>query len=277
MASAPESIRSLLRADPGAGDPLARHDPGAHPGIAGKAVARADSEEDAGRLGDLQERLFAERSRAVLVVLQGMDTSGKSGTIGHVFDAVNPQGIRVTGFKAPTDEERSQGFLWRIRRVLPPPGYLGVFDRSHYEDVLVPRVHGEHEAAWRGRYDEINRFEDDLVAGGTAVVKCLLHISYDEQRERLLARLDDPDKHWKFNEADIDERRHWPAYQAAYRDLVRRCSEAAPWYVVPADRKWYRNWAVGRIVTETLEDMGPRFPQRPLDVAGLKARLAPPG
>ena len=276
MPPAPESIRSLLRADPGA-DPLGRHPTDARPGIAGKPAAIAAAGVNADRLGGLQERLWAERSRAVLVVLQGMDTSGKSGTIGHVFDAVNPQGVRVTGFKAPTDEERREHFLERIRRALPPPGCVGVFDRSHYEDVLVPRVHGVDEARWRGRYDEINRFEEQLGTSGTVVVKCLLHISYDTQRDRLLARLADPDKHWKFNESDIDERRRWPAYQDAYRDAVRLCSEAAPWYVVPADRKWYRNWAVGRIVTETLEEMGPRFPHPPLDVAVLEARLAPPG
>lgn len=248
------------------------------PGVGGKEEAETQAAQDADALAELQERLWAERTRAVLLVLQGMDTSGKGGVIKHVGGAFNPQGCHITSFKAPTDEERAHDFLWRIRRALPTFGYVGIFDRSHYEDVLVVRVHSMvPQEVWSGRYELINRFEEELVASGTTVVKCLLHISYDEQRERLLARLEEPDKRWKFREGDIDERRLWPAYQEAYADAVRRCSsESGPWYVIPADRKWYRNWAIGRIMVETLEEMDPRYPDTDLDVEALKARLAPP-
>jgi PPK2 family polyphosphate:nucleotide phosphotransferase len=272
------SVRQLLRADPAASDPLGRHSTDAHPGVGGKEEAEDQAAQDTDALAELQERLWAERTRAVLLVLQGMDTSGKGGVIKHVGGAFNPQGCHVTSFKAPTEEERAHDFLWRIRRALPDPGYVGIFDRSHYEDVLVVRVHSMvPEEVWSGRYELINRFEEDLVASGTKMVKCLLHISYDEQRERLLARLEEPDKRWKFREGDIDERRLWPAYQEAYADAVSRCSsESGPWHVIPADRKWYRNWAIGRIMVETLEEMDPQYLDTDLDVEALKARLAPP-
>jgi PPK2 family polyphosphate:nucleotide phosphotransferase len=216
--------------------------------------------------------------RRLLLVLQGMDTSGKGGVAKHVVGTLGPIGVQYTGFKAPTEEERKHDFLWRIRRRLPAAGVIGVFDRSHYEDVLVPRVHrtiGEEE--WQRRYDRINEFESELVAAGTTVLKVMLNVGYDTQRERLLARLDDPDKHWKFNENDIDERGRWSEYQAAYSDLLERCNTAAaPWFVVPADHKKYRNWAVGELLRETLEQLDPKFPQPPLDIPRLKARLAPP-
>jgi PPK2 family polyphosphate:nucleotide phosphotransferase len=267
------TVRDLLRYD---GRRLADHDPAAHPGVADKAQARRAWVRGAEKLGGLQERLYAEGSRSLVLVLQGMDTSGKGGTIEHVIGAVNPQGCRITGFKKPTPEELRHHFLWRIKRALPAPGQLGVFDRSHYEDVVVVRVHDL--APWEGRYDEIVRWERELVAAGTTLVKCLLRISYDGQRERLLARLGDPTKHWKFREADIDERQHWHEYDAAYDDALARChTDEAPWYVVPSDRKWYRNWAVGRLLIETLTEMDPRYPDPGLDVPRLEARLAPPG
>ncbi|MGH8974976.1 MAG: PPK2 family polyphosphate kinase, partial [Acidimicrobiia bacterium] len=247
------------------------------PGVKGKDEVADQEADDGEALGGLQDRLWAERRRSVLLVLQGMDTSGKSGVIKHVGRALNPHGMAVKGFRAPSEEERAHDFLWRIRRALPAFGQVGIFDRSHYEDVVVVRVHGwVPETEWRGRYDAINRFEEELAGFGTTVVKCFLHISSDYQRERLLARLEDPEKHWKFRPEDIDERRLWPAYQEAYADAVRYCSSAAPWYVVPADRKWYRQWAVTRLLIETLTGMDPRYPEPDFDVEEQKARLAPP-
>ena len=219
-----------------------------------------------------------EGKRSLLVVLQGMDTSGKGGTVRHVFSSMNPAGVDVASFKKPTDEELQHDFLWRIERRLPAAGQVMVFDRSHYEDVLIVRVRSlVPEAVWRPRYREIVEFEERVAAAGTTIVKCMLHISYDEQRERLLARLDDPEKHWKFHEGDLEERRRWQDYQAAYEEAIRECStEAAPWFVVPSDRKWYRNWAVSSLLVETLEAMDPQLPRPDLDVDALKARLQPP-
>jgi PPK2 family polyphosphate:nucleotide phosphotransferase len=269
------AVRGLLKADPAAADPLGRHPTDAHPGVEGKKETEAAAEDEREALGDLQERLFAEGRRAVLLVLQGMDTSGKSGVVKRIGKAFTPLGARITSFREPSEEERGHDFLWRIRRALPAYGQIGIFDRSHYEDVLVVRVHGlVPEDEWRARYGRINGFEEELADFGVTVVKCLLHISYDYQRERLLARLGDPTKRWKFSEGDIEERRHWPAYQEAYADAVRHCSEAAPWYVVPADRKWYRKWAVARILRETLAALDPRYPRREdLDVDALRQRL----
>jgi len=230
------------------------------------------------RLEALQERLWVQRTTSLLVVLQAMDTGGKDGTIAHVVRAMNPAGVRVAAFKQPTREERAHEFLWRIDRRRPAPGEVVIFNRSHYEDVLVVRVHAlVPEAIWRARYEQINAWEAGLVAGGTTIVKLFLHLSYDEQRRRLLDRLRDPDKRWKFEEGDIDERRLWGDYQDAYEDAIRACStEAAPWYVVPADHKWYRNWAVASILGEILVELDPRFPDPALDVERLKRRLAPP-
>lgn len=224
-------------------------------------------------LAELQERLFAQSAvggdqRRVLLVLQGMDTSGKGGTVKHVVSGLNPAGLRVRAFKAPTAEERRHNFLWRIRRALPHPGEIGVFDRSHYEDVLIVRVHDMvPRSVWSRRYAAINRFEQSLTDGGVTVLKVFLHISPQEQRARLLARLDRPDKHWKFSPTDVEERERWPDYQEAYQVALERCStEAAPWYVVPADRKWYRNWAISRLLLEHLERIDPAYPQPDLDV-----------
>jgi PPK2 family polyphosphate:nucleotide phosphotransferase len=214
----------------------------------------------------------------LLVVLQGMDTSGKGGTVRHVFSAMDPAGLEVASFKKPTEEELAHDFLWRIRRKLPAPGEVVVFDRSHFEDVLVVRVHDlVPQEEWRRRYEAINEFERRVTEDGTTIVKCMLHISFDEQRERLLARLDDPSKHWKFREGDLDERGLWERYMAAYEDAIAECStEIAPWYIVPADRKWYRNWAISSLLVETLDQIDPRYPQPDLDVEALKARLQPP-
>jgi PPK2 family polyphosphate:nucleotide phosphotransferase len=272
------TVRALLRAGPDGSPLLPRIDPRGHAGIRSRSEALREIEGTARRLAGLQERLWAEHTRSLLVVLQGMDTSGKGGTIKHVFRGVNPAGLDVAAFKQPTPAERAHPFLWRIERRLPDPGGIVIFDRSHYEDVLVVRVHDlVPESIWRPRYEEIVEWEGRVASAGTAIVKVYLHISYDEQRERLLARLDDPDKHWKFNEGDIEERALWNDYMAAYEDVFARThTDVAPWYIVPADRKWYRNWAVERLVVETLEELDPRFPRPDLDVQALKERLAPP-
>lgn len=230
-------------------------------------------------LADLQERLFAERTtgstRTVLLVLQGMDTSGKGGVLRHTVGLIDPQGVRITSFKAPSDEERQHDFLWRIRNALPGPGYIGVFDRSHYEDVLVVRVHGWADPdEIERRYDAINAFEAELAAAGTRIVKCMLHVSAAEQRERLLARLEDPTKHWKFNPGDIDERARWAEYREAYEIALERTStDVAPWHVIPSDKKWYRNLAIGRLLLEALRDLGPQWPVADFDVAEQRSRL----
>src|SRR5690348_6801401 len=225
---------------------MAEVDPDSTPGLKhGNNKARRQIEEHAQELFELHERLYAERRRALLIVLQGMDTSGKDGTVTHVMRNFNPEGVIITSFKAPTPEERRHGFLWRIRKRLPQPGDIGIFNRSHYEDVLIARVHQLTSAAViERRYAEINKFEAELARAGTTIVKFCLHISYDEQRNRLLARLDDPNKRWKFNENDIAERAHWDDYMAAYGLAVGRCTTpAAPWYVIPANDKLYRDWA----------------------------------
>ena len=273
-----DDVTELLRADVIAGAILPGVDTRSTPGAEDREGAEAEMPALADRLDEVQERLWVEGTRSLLVVLQGMDTSGKGGTLRHVFSAMNPAGVEVTAFKKPTQEELEHHFLWRIERRLPVPGEVMVFDRSHYEDVLIVRVRSlVSEDVWRARFEEIRVFEERVVAAGTTIVKCMLHISYDEQRERLLARLDDPAKHWKFNEGDIEERTLWEDYQAAYEDAIRECStETAPWHVIPADRKWYRNWAISKLLVETLERMDPRLPQPDLDVEALKARLAPP-
>jgi PPK2 family polyphosphate:nucleotide phosphotransferase len=259
-------VRSRLRF---AGD-LAAVDTRATPGVDGRKEAEAAFEADAAELADLQQRLYAEGRHKVVLLLQGMDTCGKDGTVKHVVGQINPVSLRITAFKRPTEEELAHDFLWRIRRALPDPGYLGIFNRSQYEDVLVVRVHDL--APWQGRYDEINRFEAEA---GVTWIKCMLDISRDEQRDRLLARLDDPTKRWKFEAGDLAERARWDDYMAAYQDALTRCdSDAAPGYVVPADRKWYRNWAVQQLLLETLRELDPRYPERAdLDIAALKRAL----
>ena len=230
-------------------------------------------------LADLQERLWAERgtgsSRRVLLVLQGMDTSGKGGVLRHTVGLVDPQGVKITSFKAPTADERRHHFLWRIRNAVPAPGYIGVFDRSHYEDVLIVRVHGlaDPEAVDR-RYREINDFEAQLAAEGVVIVKCMLHVSAEEQKQRLLDRLASADKYWKFNPGDIDERGFWRDYRTAYEIALERTNtEIAPWYVVPADKKWYRNLVIGQLLLEHLQGMNLQWPPADFDVEAQRERL----
>jgi len=254
---------------------MADVDPDSTPGLKNSKRIARDFKKHRLKLFGLQERLYAEHKRSVLIVLQGMDTSGKDGTITHVIGGMNPQGVVITAFKQPTPEERRHAFLWRIRKRLPDQGEIGIFNRSHYEDVLIARVHNlAKPAIIERRYDVINRFEKELVRGGTKVLKICLLISYGEQRTRLLDRLRDPDKNWKFKETDIEERAFWDDYESAYSIAITRCStEWAPWFVVPADDKDYRNWAVSRLLIETLEDMNPQYPHPRLDIPRLVKRL----
>ncbi|MHB8587438.1 MAG: PPK2 family polyphosphate kinase [Candidatus Dormibacteraceae bacterium] len=223
----------------------------------------------------LQECLHAEGKRSVLIVLQGMDTSGKDGTVRHALRGLNPQGVRIVSFKAPTPNERRHDFLWRVRRELPRPGEIVIFNRSHYEDVLVAKVRElVPPSVIEERYGIINRFEAEITKHGTVLVKLFLHISEEEQRQRLLARLGEPEKRWKFTGNDVSERRHWAGYQNAYAAALGRCSTTAtPWYVVPANRKWYRNWAVAQLLIETMEEMKLTYPNPHLDVQALKKSL----
>ena len=210
----------------------------------------------------LAYRLYAENRRAILLVLQGMDTAGKDGTIRTVMTGLNPQSCQIVPFKQPSHKELDHDFLWRIHQAVPRRGNIGIFNRSHYEDVLVVRVHSlVPKSEWKGRYDRINDFEKLLTEGGTTIVKCFLHISKDEQRERLQKRLDNPDKRWKFSKADIDERKLWDDYQRAYEDALTYCNtEHAPWHIIPSDRKWYRNMTVSGILLKTLKKLDPQFP-----------------
>ena len=228
-----------------------------------KDAARARSDELAARLLDLQQVLYASAVHKLLVVLQGMDTSGKDGTIKHVFKMVNPLGVRVANFKRPNDVERAHDYLWRVHHNAPPSGAISIFNRSHYEDVLVVRVHGlVTEEVWRRRYRHIRDWEQMLVDEDTVIRKFFLHISRDEQRDRLQERLDNPAKHWKFEHGDIEERRYWDAYTAAYEDAITETStEAAPWYIVPADQKWFRNLVISTVLVETLQSLGLTYPE----------------
>ena len=222
------------------------------------------------RLEALQELLYAEGRHRVLVVLQAMDTGGKDGVIRKVFEGVNPTGVRVASFKVPTAPELARDYLWRAHQQVPADGELVIFNRSHYEDLLVVRVHElVPETRWRRRFDQIQAWEQMLVEEGTTIVKLFLHISKDEQRQRLQDRLNDPDKHWKFSLGDLKERERWDAYQAAYEEVIDRTStELAPWYVIPADRKWYRDLVTCRILVSTLEALDMQFP-RPDDLSGV--------
>ncbi|HEY8788389.1 MAG TPA: PPK2 family polyphosphate kinase [Actinopolymorphaceae bacterium] len=248
----------------------------------GKRAAMKLIAATAPKLANLQERLFAAGrsgdNRRILLVLQGMDTSGKDGTVSHVTSLVSPQGLAITSFRAPTLEERAHDFLWRVRRALPGPGIIGVFDRSHYEDVLVVRVHElAPRSTWYSRYESINNLEADLTEDGVTIIKCFLHVSPEVQRERLLARLDDPTKYWKYNPADVDERGFWGEYAAAYDDALTKCStDAAPWFVIPSDHKWYRNLAVTQLLLEHLEALDLGWPKPDFDPESEQFRLRAP-
>jgi len=211
----------------------------------------------------LQERLYAESKQKLLVVLQAMDTGGKDSTIRAVFSGLNPQGVQVTSFKEPTKEDLAHDFLWRIHKAVPASGYIGVFNRSHYEDIIVVRVANIFpESVWRPRYQQINQFEQLLAASGTRVLKFYLHISEDEQQKRLQERLDDPRKNWKFSPGDLAKRKEWKEYMEVYEDAFEQCTtDEAPWYVIPSDQKWYRNLAIVRVVVHALQEMDPQWPK----------------
>jgi len=275
-----DSIALLLRLPLGPVD-LETIDSDGTPGFEGDKAAGKKALAALGPpLADVQERLYAESkaggTRRLLVVLQGMDTSGKGGVVRHSLADLDPQGIQLASFKAPTEDERRHDFLWRIEQHLPAAGMIGVFDRSHYEDVLIVRVRAlAEESEVERRYDAINGFEKRLADTGVTVVKCMLHISKEEQKSRLLARLDNPDKHWKFNPGDIDERSRWDDYQRAYQSALERCNtSAAPWFVIPSDRKWYRNWAIAKLLLEHLQVLAPQWPVADYDVEEQKIRLA---
>lgn len=272
------SYADVLRA--GEGFRLSEVDPDATPGFTGgkkegeKALAAGTAE-----LGALQELMFANKEhdpRSVLLVLQAMDTAGKGGIVRHVVGAVDPQGVHIHAFKKPTPEELAHDFLWRVERELPEPGYLGVFDRSHYEDVLIGRVRQLADAEEiERRYGAILDFEERVAASGTVIVKCMMHISKEEQRARLAERLDRPDKYWKYNPGDLEERALWDDYQEAYQVAIERTStETAPWHVIPANRKWYARLAVSQLLTDALRSLGQGWPPADFDVEEQKAALA---
>jgi PPK2 family polyphosphate:nucleotide phosphotransferase len=260
------------RVKPGSKVVLSKIDPGSTPGFKGNRKEAAERlRKLSGRLEVLQESLWAEHQRKVLVVLQGMDTSGKDGTISHVFEAVNPLGVRVVAFKAPSPEELDHDFLWRVHAKMPGAGEMVIFNRSHYEDVLVGRVQElVPPDVWRKRYDQINDFERLLTETGTLILKFFLHISKDEQKERLQARLDDPLKRWKFRKGDLIDRGLWDGYMAAYEEALTRTSRKhAPWYIVPADKKWYRNLVIATVLVKALEDLKLQIPEPEEDLKGV--------
>jgi PPK2 family polyphosphate:nucleotide phosphotransferase len=260
----PTTLRDALRVKPGTRIRLAKLDAGASFGH-DKATAKPALKHQMDRLATLQDRLWAEGKRSVLVVLQGIDAAGKDGTIQKVMEAFNPQGCVVSSFKVPTTEELAHDFLWRIHKRTPGKGEIGIFNRSHYEDVLVVRVHRlVPRRVWSARYDQINDFERTLAATGTTIVKFFLAIDRDEQRARFQERYDDPTKRWKFSMGDLDERAHWDEYLAAFDEaLTRTSTDVAPWYVIPANRNWFRNLAVATILAETLSDLRPAYPRPP--------------
>ena len=266
------TFADLLLVAPGSTPDLAAIDAAATPGFEGdKDAARARLKDLKQELAEFQEKLWAEGGQSLLIVLQALDAGGKDGLIRKVVTAFNPQGTRVTGFGVPTEEELRHDFLWRIHAATPGKGRIGVFNRSHYEDVLVVRVNElAPESVWSARYDQINAFESILAANRTRIVKLYLHISRDEQRERFQKRLDNPAKHWKWSSGDLETRARWDDYRAAYTDALARCStDHAPWFVIPADRKWYRDLAVAEILAETARDMDPQWPEAEGDLSGI--------
>ena len=261
-----------FRVKPGARVRLEEHDPDDVGGLRGKAEAEKPMQKNLQRLSELQYLLYAESRRALLVVLQATDAGGKDGTVRHVMSGLNPQSCRVTSFKVPSATELAHDFLWRVHAAVPAKGEIGIFNRSHYEDVLVARVHGlVSEKVWRARYDQINRFEESLSKNDIRILKFFLHISKSEQRKRLEERLKDPTKNWKISPADLAERARWGEYIEAYEEALSRCStEEAPWFIIPANHKWFRNLAVSQIIVEALEEMDMKFPPPSFDVSKVR-------
>lgn len=256
---------------PGQSVNLSQIDPRQIDGDWDKEAAKKQIRHNTHRSAELAYRLYAENQRSLLLVLQGTDTSGKDGTIRTVMSGINPQSCQIVPFKQPSPEELDHDFLWRIHKAVPRRGNIGIFNRSHYEDVLIVRVHNlVPETEWRSRYDRINDFERLLVEGRTTIVKCFLHISKERQRERLQARIDNPEKRWKFNKGDLAERKLWDDYQQAYTDVLEKCSTShAPWHVIPSDRKWYRNLVVSQLLLDTLEEMAPQTPPSEEGLEGM--------
>ncbi len=267
-------LRERLLVRPGSKVDLLKSDPAWTPGFKERDEAEDALEKNIRRLSKYQYLLYAEGRRALLVILQGMDAAGKDGTIRHVMSGVNPQSCRVTSFKTPTSAELAHDFLWRIHQAVPGRGEIGIFNRSHYEDVLIVRVADlAPKAVWSKRYEQINAFERILADNDVTVLKFFLHVSRDEQKRRLVERLRDPKKNWKVNPADFRERRRWDDYMAAYRDALEKCSsDAAPWFVIPADHKWFRNLAVSQIIVETMRSMKMRFPKPAFDLSKIRVR-----
>ncbi len=264
--------RERFRVSPGTAVNLEDFDPRFKNHHESHKDATKEIEHDQQKLRDLQELLHCDGKRSVLICLQALDAGGKDGTIGHILGSMNPQGTKVVSFKQPSAEERAHDFLWRIHRNVPAQGEVAIFNRSHYEDVLIARVHDlVPREEWSRRYARINAFEDGLVQEGTQILKFFLHISKDEQLKRFKQRLDDPAKRWKISEADYKERTSWDAYTAAYEEALSRCStEHAPWYVIPSDHKWFRNLAVARIVVEHLAGMKMAFPPPTVDIEHIR-------
>lgn len=264
-------LKNKLIVKPGDRPNLRKIDAGATPGYKSRKDARAALAKNVARLGELQYLLYAENKRSVLIVLQALDAGGKDGTIRHVMGPLNPQGCKVTSFKVPSAEEREHDFLWRIHKAVPGRGDIGIFNRSHYEDVLVVRVHDlVPRSVWSKRYGIINDFEKSLADDHVTILKFFLHISRDEQKRRFQERLDNPVKHWKISPADFEERTFWDDYTGAYEDALRKCSTNwAPWFVIPADHKWYRNLAISQIVVETMEELHMKFPEPVVDVSKI--------
>ena len=265
-------FRKTLIASPGSHPSLAAIDPGFHGEHTDEDAAKAELARTVARMTELQEKLYAERRHALLIVLQGIDAAGKDGVCWHVIQGMNPQGTAVTGFKQPTPEEAAHDFLWRVHPHAPAKGRVAVFNRSHYEDVLVARVHKlVPEEVWRPRYDQINAFEALLATSGTTILKFFLYISPDEQLDRFRKRLDDPARQWKISDSDYTERALWDDYIAAYEAMLHHCStEVAPWYVIPSNHKWFRNLAVSKIIVETLEDMRLSLPAPSVDLDAIR-------
>lgn len=251
---------------------LSNYDPDDTGDLNSKSKADKLLEQHREKLSTLQDLMYAEAKHSLLVVLQAMDAAGKDGTIRHIFTGVNPQGCQVTSFKKPSLEELKHDFLWRVHRATPAGGMIGIFNRSHYEDVLVVRVHGNlSKNVLKDRFQAINHFEDLLVENGTTILKFFLHISKDEQRDRLQARLDDPQKYWKVNPEDLKEREYWDDYMDAYEDVFRHCSRKhAPWFIIPANKKWYRNVAISQILIEALDGLEMKYPKPKFDVSKMK-------
>jgi PPK2 family polyphosphate:nucleotide phosphotransferase len=264
-------LRDQLVVKPGTDVDLAKFDPDDTFGR-DKDASEEDLRDGLERLADLQERIYAESKHRILIVLQGIDASGKDGTVTHVMTGFNPAGVSVVSFKVPSEAERAHDYLWRVHPHCPGNGEISIFNRSHYEEVLVVRVHGfVPEPVWRRRYDQINAFERTLADEGTTILKFFLSISPQEQLQRMQDRIGDPDKRWKFKAADLEERKLWDDYMAAYEDALSRCStKAAPWYVIPANKKWFRNLAVAEIIADTLEDLDPKYPPGEPGIEKLK-------